>query len=122
LRLGCGAASARPECLRLKAGLTVDVEALRVLALHGQEVRDENPWRGLAGVFRAAPRPGLKMHDAGRLLPRFVRFMAERQAVHITARLALEWAAAGAIGTTREVGTPRGFVRRFARFRSATDV
>jgi len=26
-------ATARPYCLRLKAGLTVDVEALRVLAL-----------------------------------------------------------------------------------------
>jgi hypothetical protein len=35
---------------------------------------------------------GYKMDDAGRLLPRFVRFMEERKAKHITARLALEWA------------------------------
>ena len=35
---------------------------------------------------------GFKMHDAGLQLPRFVSFMDERQAVHITTHLALEWA------------------------------
>jgi len=34
---------------------------------------------------------GFKMHDAGRLLPRFVAFMEERQAPYITTRLALDW-------------------------------
>ena len=33
---------------------------------------------------------GYKMYDAGLLLPRFVSFLEERQAKHITARLALE--------------------------------
>jgi hypothetical protein len=35
---------------------------------------------------------GYKMHDAGLLLPKFVNFMEERRAEHISARLALEWA------------------------------
>ena len=35
---------------------------------------------------------GFKMRDAGLLLPRFVSFIEQRQAVHITTRLALEWA------------------------------
>ena len=34
---------------------------------------------------------GFKMHDAGLVLPRFVAFMEEHQALHITTRLALEW-------------------------------
>jgi len=65
---------------------------------------------------------GFKMHDAGRLLPRFVRFMAERQAVHITARLALEWAQQAPLVQPAKWARRVGFVRRFARFRSATDV
>jgi integrase/recombinase XerD len=31
------------------------------------------------------------MHAAGLVLPRFVAFMAEHQALHIMRRLALEW-------------------------------
>jgi len=34
---------------------------------------------------------GYQMDDAGRTLPRFISFLEERQAQHITARLALEW-------------------------------
>ena len=33
---------------------------------------------------------GYKMHDEGRLLPRFVAFLEERQAQHITAQWALQ--------------------------------
>ena len=35
---------------------------------------------------------GFKLQDAGLQLPRFVHFMEQRQAEHITARLALDWA------------------------------
>jgi hypothetical protein len=46
---------------------------------------------------------GFKMRDAALLLPRFVAFMEERQALHITTRLALEWVQQ----STVEVGTAR---------------
>ena len=35
---------------------------------------------------------GYKLREAGAELPRFISFMEERRAEHITARLALEWA------------------------------
>ena len=38
------------------------------------------------------------------LLPRFVAFMEERQALHITVRLALEWVLAGADSAARRTG------------------
>jgi hypothetical protein len=34
---------------------------------------------------------GFKLRDAARVLARFVEFMEERQAPHITTKLALEW-------------------------------
>jgi hypothetical protein len=34
---------------------------------------------------------GFKLRDAARVLARFVAFMEERQASHITTKLALEW-------------------------------
>ena len=64
---------------------------------------------------------GFKMHDAGLLLPRFVAFMQERQAPYITARLALEWAQQAQTVQPAEWARRLGFVRGFARYRSATD-
>jgi len=64
---------------------------------------------------------GFKMHDAGLLLPRFVAFMEDRQALHITARLALEWAQQAQTVQPAEWARRLGFVRGFARYRSATD-
>ena len=64
---------------------------------------------------------GFKMGDEGLLLPRFVRFMEERQAVHITTRLALEWAQAQSVQPA-EWARRMCFLRGFARHRSATDV
>lgn len=64
---------------------------------------------------------GFKMHDAALVLPRFVSFMDERQVVHITARLALEWAQAPSVQPA-EWARRLCFVRGFARYRSATDV
>ncbi len=64
---------------------------------------------------------GFKMQDAGRLLPRFVAFMAERQAPHITARLSLEWAQQAQTVQPAEWARRLCFVRGFARYRSATD-
>ena len=64
---------------------------------------------------------GFKMRDAGLLLPRFVAFMEARQAPCITARLALEWAQQAQTVQPAEWARRLGFVRGFARYRSATD-
>jgi integrase/recombinase XerD len=63
---------------------------------------------------------GFKLHDAGLLLPRFVSFMEERQAGHISTRLALEWAQQPSVQPA-EWARRLCFVRGFARHRSATD-
>ena len=63
---------------------------------------------------------GYKMHDEGLLLPRFVGFMAEHHAEHITVRLALEWAQCASVQPA-EWARRLCFVRGFARHRSATD-
>ena len=64
---------------------------------------------------------GFKMRDAGLLLPRFVAFMEERQALHITTRLALEWVQQAKTVQPAERARRLCFVRGFARYRSATD-
>ena len=63
---------------------------------------------------------GYKMHDEGLLLPRFVSFMEEHCAEHISVRLAVEWAQ-GAPVQPAEWARRLCFVRGFARHRSATD-
>ena len=63
---------------------------------------------------------GFKMHDAGVLLPRFVRFLEERQASYITTHLALEWAQSPS-GQPAEWARRLCFVRGFARYCSASD-
>ncbi len=63
---------------------------------------------------------GFKMRDAGLLLPRFVSFIEQRQAAHITTRLALEWAQNPSVQPA-EWARRLCFVRGFARHRSATD-
>jgi integrase len=64
---------------------------------------------------------GFKLRDAGLQLPRFVAFMEQRHCEHITARLALEWAQQSAAVQPAEWARRLGFVRGFARHRSATD-
>jgi len=64
---------------------------------------------------------GFKLQDAGLQLPRFVHFMEQRQAEHITARLALDWARQSTTVQPAEWARRLGFVRGFARYRSATD-
>jgi len=64
---------------------------------------------------------GFKMHDAGLLLPRFVRFMETRHAEHISIGLALEWAQDASVQPA-EWARRLCFVRGFARHRSATDI
>ena len=63
---------------------------------------------------------GYKMHDEGRLLPRFVSFMEEHNAEYITVRLAVEWAQWASVQPA-EWARRLCFVRGFARHRSATD-
>jgi len=49
-----------------------------------------NPLRDELRHYLALRRSlGFKMHDAGRLLPRFVSFLEEHQEPHITVRSAL---------------------------------
>ena len=63
---------------------------------------------------------GYKMRDEGLLLPRFVIFMEEQNAQHISAKLALEWAQSGSVQPA-EWARRLCFVRGFARHCSATD-
>ena len=63
---------------------------------------------------------GYKMRDEGRLLPRFVAFLEERQAQHITAQWALQWAQQANVQPA-EWARRLCFVRGFARYCSATD-
>lgn len=64
---------------------------------------------------------GYKLREAGAELPRFVDFMDQRRAEHITARLALEWAQQSTTVQPAEWARRLGFVRGFARYRSAID-
>jgi integrase len=66
---------------------------------------------------------GFKMYGETRLLPRFVRFLEEHQAPHITARLAVEWAQSPSVPVRPAARSRRlQIVRGFARYRSATDI
>lgn len=64
---------------------------------------------------------GYKMRHAALLLPRFVKFMDERQAIHITTQLALQWAQAPSVKRA-ESAQRLCVVRGFARYRSASDI
>jgi len=63
---------------------------------------------------------GYKMHCEGLLLPRFVSFLEEHGAEHISVRLAVEWAQCVSVQPA-EWARRLCFVRGFARHRSATD-
>ena len=63
---------------------------------------------------------GFKMSDAGRMLPGFVSFLEARQESYITAQSALEWAQRADVQPA-EWARRLGFVRGFARYRSAVD-
>jgi integrase/recombinase XerD len=64
---------------------------------------------------------GYKMYAASTQLPRFITFLEEHQAAHITARLALEWAQASSVEPA-QWAQRLCHVRGFARYRSAADV
>ena len=64
---------------------------------------------------------GFKLRDAARVLSRFVAFMEERQAPHITTKLALEWVQLAKTVQPAERARRLCFIRGFARHRSATD-
>ena len=63
---------------------------------------------------------GFKMSDAGRMLPGFVSFLEARHESYITAQSALEWAQQADVQPA-EWARRLGFVRGFARYRSAVD-
>jgi len=64
---------------------------------------------------------GFKLRDAGRELLDFVRFMERQRAPYITRTLALAWAQQPSSVQPAEWARRLGFVRGFARYRSATD-
>jgi integrase/recombinase XerD len=64
---------------------------------------------------------GFKLHDAGKLLLKFVKFMEQRRASYITTKLALVWAQQPSTVQPAEWAHRLSVVRTFARHRSATD-
>ena len=64
---------------------------------------------------------GFKLHDAGKLLLKFVTFMEQHRASYITPQLALAWAQQPSTVQPAEWARRLSVVRTFARHRSATD-
>jgi integrase/recombinase XerD len=63
---------------------------------------------------------GFKLHDAGKLLLKFVKFMEQHRASYITTKLALVWAQQPSTVQPAEWAHRLSVVRTFARHRSAT--
>jgi hypothetical protein len=61
---------------------------------------------------------GFKLHNTGLVLSRFVAFMEEHQALHITTRLALEWVQQAKTVQPAERARRLGYIRGFARYRA----
>jgi len=64
---------------------------------------------------------GFKLHETGKLLPAFVKFLEEYRSSSITTRLALAWAQQPSTVQPAEWARRLSVVRTFARYRSATD-
>ena len=64
---------------------------------------------------------GFKLHLAGTALRHFVDFLEQERSSHITTALALRWAKQPQDVHPAQWGKRLGFVRGFARYRSATD-
>ena len=64
---------------------------------------------------------GFKLHETGKLLPAFVRFLEKHRTTYITTRLALAWAQQPSTVQPAEWAHRLSVVRIFARHRSATD-
>jgi integrase len=75
----------------------------------------------LSDYFELRRSLGFKLHDAWLQLPRFVSFLEQRGERRITGRLALEWAQQSSTVQPAEWARRLGFVRGFARYRSAID-
>ncbi len=64
---------------------------------------------------------GFKLHEAGKGLVDFMRFMEQHRASHITQALALAWAQQPSHAQPAHWAQRLTFVRGFARYRSAID-
>jgi integrase len=64
---------------------------------------------------------GFKLVSAGAALHKFVDFLEQERASHVTSELALRWAGQSPDVHPAVGGQRLGFVRGFARYRSATD-
>ncbi|WP_232316467.1 hypothetical protein [Candidatus Burkholderia verschuerenii] len=65
---------------------------------------------------------GFKLKEAGKVLPDFVAFMERHRASYVTQALALAWARQPSNVQPAQWARRLGFVRDFARHRSATDL
>ena len=87
---------------------------------HGRETCDE--LRQAVEEYLAMRRSlGFKLNDAGRSLLDFASFMHRHRAPYITQALALTWAQQPRNAEPAYWAQRLGFVRGFARYRSATD-
>jgi len=64
---------------------------------------------------------GFRLHEAGKQLLAFVKFMEQHQASYITTQLALTWAKQPSAVQAAHWARRLSFVRGFARYRSAID-
>ncbi|KPU94347.1 integrase [Variovorax paradoxus] len=81
-----------------------------------------NPLREAMQDYLAMRRElGFKMYEAGLKLPRFIEFLEQRKAPHITVALALEWAQQPTSVLPAERARRLSYVRGFARHHKATD-
>ena len=65
--------------------------------------------------------PGARLEGRGQLLKRFVAFLARRQAIFITTRLAMQWATEPRHAQPAQWANRLGMVRGFAHYANAVD-
>jgi integrase len=81
-----------------------------------------SPWRKAVEDYIQLRRSlGFKLHEAQAALLRFVAFLEQRRAAHLTIALALQWAQEDPAARPAEWARRLSFVRGFARHWSAQD-
>lgn len=78
-------------------------------------------WQAVQEYLNLRRDLGFKLNEAGRGLADFVAFMEQRRASYVTQELALTWAQQPSDAQPSHWAKRLGFVRGFARHRSATD-
>lgn len=78
-------------------------------------------WTAVEDYIQLRRSLGFTLHEAQAALRKFVAFLDQRRAAHLTLALALEWAQQDPAARPAEWARRLGFVRGFARHWSATD-